>query len=352
MPEKQFTKYLVPHWFAVIIGTGGLVNILCQWQPSAISVHLLGTFLAGSADILYFTVLMLWLIRWVIYYKCVRIDLRQSVTINFFMVMTVATIILGTNIYTIWDSYLSLCVVYILTFSIWVIVILGVAFLTFYTTLQMMGTKVSSLPETMNLSWFMVPITNLTILLIGNPVLKITMNLHPSWALTILIINLVLLGIGITFFHFIIGIIFIRVAQRSLSPVSMTSFFGILLGVVGLVICTLIDIAENAQIMGLFSSTDFFYLLAVLFWGVGLWIVGVILIILIHELWERRISFSLGWWALIFSLHVYTIASQKIAANFLSPLIMNYTIFLMVMLTALWLYTFGYTVYAVVSGEY
>lgn len=351
MSEKHFIKNLASSWLAVIIGTGGLGNILYQWQSSFMSVHLLGTFLAGFADILYFIVLIPWMIRWVLHFEYVKQELHHPVTVNFFVAMLVATIILGVNIYTIWSFHIDLTLVYIVTFSTWVIAVIGVTFFTFHTTFRMMSMKVSSLPENMNLSWFMAPIANMTALLIGNPVLEITINLHPSWALSILIVNIVLLGIGFTLFNFISGITFVRLAQKSLSPVEMTSFFGISLGAVGLSVCAIIDTAENAQIMGLFSSADFFYLLAGLFWGFGLWIVGFIIILCIHQLKENRIPFSLGWWAFIFSLHAYTIACQKIAAYLISPLTTGYTIFLTVILIALWLYTFGNTVHGVVCAK-
>jgi tellurite resistance protein TehA-like permease len=62
MQEKHIIKYLAPSWFAVIMGTGGLANILFLWQEKFPAGEFLGIFLAGLANTLYFLVLVPWVI--------------------------------------------------------------------------------------------------------------------------------------------------------------------------------------------------------------------------------------------------------------------------------------------------
>ena len=196
MQERHAIKYLVPGWFAVIMGTGGLSNILYLWQDTFAPSKYLGITLAFLTLILYFLVLVPWVLRWFLYYDYVLRDLHNPVAVNFFVTMPVATTIVGTNIYFIWSEYLSSSVVIALCLLSWIIAILGVTFFTFYTTYRMMSVEISPMPETMNFSWIMAPIANMAVLLIGNPVLRLANEHFPDWAISILVINIALLGIG------------------------------------------------------------------------------------------------------------------------------------------------------------
>jgi tellurite resistance protein TehA-like permease len=53
MQEKHIIKHFAPGWFAVIMGTGGLANILFVWAKTFPLLLYSGIVLAGLADILY-----------------------------------------------------------------------------------------------------------------------------------------------------------------------------------------------------------------------------------------------------------------------------------------------------------
>jgi len=350
MHEHHPIKYLAPSWFAVVMGTGGLANILYLWRTSFPLGEFFAIGLAGLAAALYLCILFPWIIRWLSYYEYVRRDLHHPVAVNFFVTMPVATTILGTNIFLIWSRYLPSHLVFAFSFVAYLIAITGVMFFTFYTTFRMIRMEISPNPETMNFSWIMAPIANMAVLLIGNPVLTMAINSRPQWAISILITNLALFGIGFFLFIFISAIIFVRLAQYPLPPAEMTPSFGIFLSAVGLAVSGVVDTAKNSQAMGLLTSIDFPYLIAAGIWGFGIWIVGIIFIISIHQIRKGGIPFSLGWWAFIFPLAAYTIASQKIALYFITPLTFGYTVFLTGLLVLLWCYTFSNTVFRVVKG--
>ncbi|MDA8229480.1 MAG: C4-dicarboxylate ABC transporter [Desulfitobacterium hafniense] len=351
MLERHPIKYFAPGWFAMIMGTGGLANILYLWQTNFQLGTFLGTALAALADIMWFFVLIPWLIRWVVYFEYVRRDLHHPVTVNFFVTMPVATAIFGTNIYIIWSKYLGEPLTYILCLSAWIIAIIGVTCFTFYITFRMMRVEESPKPEIINFSWIMAPIANMAVLLIGNPVLEMTLKYQANWAMSVLVTNLALLGIGFFLFIFISAIVFVRLAQHPLPPAEMTPSFGILLSAVGLAVSAVIDLAKNAQNMGILASTELARLGAVVIWGFGIWIVGIILMISIYHVRRGGIPFNLGWWAFIFPLAAYTIASQKITLYFASPLTYGYTAFLIILLVFLWLYTFCNTILGVLNGR-
>lgn len=349
--ERHSIKYLAPAWFAVIMGTGGLANILYLWQNSFPLGNLLGTVFAVLTAILYFIVLFPWVIRWIRYFEYVRRDLNHPLTSNFFVTMPIGTAILGTNIYLIWSKYLSESLTYSLMFAIWIFVIIGVTFFTFYTTFRIMRVKETPKPEVVNFSWIMAPIANMAVSLIGNPVLELTTKYQPSWSLSVLIVNTALFGIGFFLFIFISAIVFVRLANHPLPPAETTPSFGIFLGAVGLAVSAIIDASKNAQKMGLLGSTDLANLIAVVVWGFGIWILGIIMIICIYQFRHGGIPFSMGWWAFIFPLAAYTISSQKIATSFVTPLTSGYTAFLTILLVLLWVYTFTNTLRGTISGK-
>ena len=68
MQEKHYIKYLAPGWFAVIMGTGGLANILYSRRACLVLAEQSGLLLALIAVVLYFLVLVPWTLRWIFYY--------------------------------------------------------------------------------------------------------------------------------------------------------------------------------------------------------------------------------------------------------------------------------------------
>lgn len=351
MQERDPIKYLAPAWFAVIMGTGGLANILYLWQNSFPLGNLLGIVLAVIADTLYFVVLIPWVIRWIKYYEYARRDLQHPLAGNFFVTMPVATTILGTNIYLIWSKYLGEVLTYTLILALWIVAIVGVTFFTFYMTFRIMRVEETPKPEMINFSWIMAPIANMAVSLIGNPVLELTTKLHPTWSLSVLITNTALFGIGFFLFIFISAIVFVRLANHPLPPAETIPSFGIFVSAVGLAVSAIIDASKHAHSMGLLASTDLANLIAVVIWGFGIWSVGIIMIISIYQFRNGGIPFSMGWWAFIFPLAAYTLSSQKVAAAFVTPLTSGYAAFLTVLLVLLWIYTFTNTIRGALSGK-
>jgi len=351
MLERHVIKYLAPGWFAVVMGTGGLANILYQWQFVFSVGHILGLAIAALADVFYFLVLIPWVIRWISYFEYARRDLHHPIASNFFVTMPVATIIVGTNIYTIWSHYIGGALTFLITTIAWTIGLAGVTFFSFYTTFRIIQIEVAPKPETINFSWIMAPIANMATLLLGNIVLTLSLSFRPTWSMSILIINLIMLGIGFFLFVFISAVIFVRLVQHALPPAELTPSFGILLSAVGLAAIAIIDIAKGAQSLGLLNSVDLAFLVATVIWGFGIWVVGITGLISIYHLRRDGIPFGLGWWAYIFPLAAYTIASQKVALIFISPLSFGFSAFLTVLLVLLWSYVFSKTMVGAFSGK-
>jgi C4-dicarboxylate transporter/malic acid transport protein len=343
MLEKHAIKHFAPAWFAVIMGTGGLANILFLWERQSPGLWRTSLLVATLADIGYFVVLIPWLLRWVNHFEYVRRDLLHPVATNFFVTMPVATVILGTNLHLIWSPYLGRELVFSLTLACWIIALVGVAFFTIFTTFRFIQAEAAPAPESMNFSWIMAPIANMALLLLGNLVLGSAILLRPGWCLTIFAMNAAMLGIGFFLFLFIGAIIFVRLAQHPLPPAETTPTFGIFLSAAGLAVSSILDLGANAKAMGLVAETGLFSVGAAAVWGFGMWILAIIAVICIHQLRRGGIPFSLGWWAFVFPLAAYTIGSQKVALRFPSSLTQGYAFFLTALLIVIWLYILAKT---------
>ncbi|NMA69901.1 MAG: C4-dicarboxylate ABC transporter [Desulfitobacterium sp.] len=351
MVERHPIKYLAPAWFAVVMGTGGLGNILYLWQPHFSLGEILGIAFAAIGALIYCIVLGPWILRWTKYFPYACRDLNHPLTGNFFVTMPVGTTIIGTNIYLIWSNYLSESLTYALMFVLWIIAIIGVTFFTFYTTFRFMRVEETPQPEMVNFSWIMAPIANMALSLLGNPLLGLTIKVQPAWSISVLLVNTALFGIGFFLFIFISAIVFVRLANHPLPPSATIPSFGIFLSAAGLAVSGIVDTAKNAYHLELLPSTALADLMGVATWGFGFWIVGIIAIISIFKIRTEGIPFTMGWWAYIFPLAAYTIASQKIADIYMSKLALGYTAFLTVILILLWIYTFVNTVRGVISGQ-
>lgn len=352
MQERHYIKYFAPAWFAVIMGTGGLANLLYLWQDYFPLGHIFGIAIAAFADIFYVFVLIPWTLRWLKYFEYAHRDLQHPLTGNFYVTMAIGTAIVGTNINLIWSPYLGEVLTYNMIFPLWIIVIIGVTFFTFYSTFRFMQVEKTPEPEMINFSWIMAPIANMAVSLIGNPVLALTIKYQPEWSLSVFIANTALFGIGFFLFIFVSSIVFVRLALHPLPSAGTTPSFGIFLGALGLAVNAILDGAKNAQTMGLLASTDFSNLIAVVIAGFGIWILGMIILISLYQVRKGGIPFSLAWWAYIFPLAAYALGSQKIMTLYQSPLTVGYTAFLTVLLVLLWIYTFIKTIIGAINGKF
>ncbi|WLT31087.1 hypothetical protein [Geothrix sp. PMB-07] len=350
MQEKHAIKHFAPGWFAVVMGTGGLANILFLWERQFPSLWRGSFAIAALADLTYLVLLFPWLLRWLRHFEYVRRDLHHPITTNFFVTMPVATVILGTNIHLIWAPFLGREWTFALMLGCWAVAIVGVAAFTLFTTFRFIRTETPPDPDTMNFSWIMAPIANMALLLLGNQVLGSVLSLHPAWALTVFAMNAAMFGIGFFLLLFVGAIIFVRLAQHPLPPAETTPTFGIFLSAAGLAMSGLLDLGGHAKTLGLVTETGLFAIAAATVWGFGMWILALIALICLYQLRRGGIPFGLGWWAFVFPLAAYTIGSQKVAARFPSALTQGYAIFLTLLLIALWAYILVNTLRGIAQG--
>lgn len=346
---KVIIKHFSPAWFTIVMGTGSFANLLYLWGNNWLPGHNLGIVLASLNTILFILFLLPWIARWFMHFNLLKEDLAHSITGNFFVTMPLGTMILGTNFALMGGAFFGKYLLY-LCYSAWIIGVAGALIFGIYAGQNLMHSE-RNLPEVTNFAWLIPPVGSMAVPLIGSPLVKLLMLYDPGSARDVLLVNLGFFGLGFFLFIFIGGIVFTRLAVHSLPLTAMTPTFWIPLGPVGVGVIALIGMADTAKALGLLASTDLIYFTAAIFWGLGLWFLGVALMISWHNLKKEGIPFTLSWWAFIFPLGAYTMASLKMAAYFNSTLVYSYTILLSLGLALLWSTTFILTVKGVFNGS-
>lgn len=350
MAKNNLVRHFSPAWFAAIMGTGGLANVLYLWSSAWPTCRFLGIVLAWLNALLFILFLIPWLGRWVAHYDQLKQDMKHPIMGNFLVTMPVGTMILASNAALMGSSFLGQPFVYGFAWIAWLIGVVGALVLGIYTSYNSL-TAEQTPPQVLNFAWLISPVASIAVPLIGNPLVSMLTNAYPNTAKTVLLFNLSFYGIGFFLFLFIGALVLGRLIQHPLPPNPMTPTFWITLGPIGVGAVSLMGLADSAKSLGLLASVDMAYLLAAVFWGLGLWAIGVALSISWRYLKNGGIPFTLSWWAFIFPLSAYTMASLKLANYFSSTLIRWYTVLLTILLAVLWTVTFVRTLGGVFTGK-
>ena len=339
MSNNNLLKNFSPAWFAAIMGTGGFANVLFLWGKVWPFARSLGIALAWLNAILYVLFLIPWLLRWLLYYNDLKQDLNHPVMGNFFVTMPVGTMILASNAVLMGSEFLGKHFIYLGSWIAWLIGIVGALLLSLYVGYRSLTSEQTPI-QALNFAWLITPVASIAVPLIGNPLVGMIKQTGTSNAKTVLLLNLSFYGIGFFLFLFIGAIVLNRLIQHALPPAAMAPTFWITLGPIGVGAVSLMGLADAAKSLGILNSVDTYYLLAAIFWGFGIWGLGIAVVLTWRYHKQSGIPFSLSWWAFIFPLAAYTMASLKIAGYFSSSLILVYALLLTLLLAYLWLITF------------
>lgn len=350
MAKNNLIRHFSPAWFAAIIGTGGFANVLYLWGEVWPTARFLGIALAWLNALLFVLFLIPWLGRWFAHFDQLKQDLKHPIMSNFFVTMPVGTMILASNATLMGTAFLGRPLVYGFAWIAWLIGITGALILGIYVSYNSLVSEQTP-PQALNFAWLISPVASIAVPLIGNPLVAMLKDSSANMAKTVLLLNLSFYGIGFFLFIFIGAMVLGRLIQHPLPPNAMAPTFWITLGPVGVGAVSLMGLADSAKSLGLLASVDAVYMLAAIFWGLGLWAFGVALAISWRYFKNGGVPFSLSWWAFVFPLAAYTMASLKLANYFSSPLILGYTVLLTLLLTVIWVLTLVRTLGGVANGK-
>ncbi len=224
-----------------------------------------------------------------------------------------------------------------LSLFFWVLsLILGLFFLVVVPINLKFRAKVEDVLAT----WFLPPVGIFVIVTAGS----IVATKFVNWAENIIIINFLLLGPAFILYFLTLNLIYFRSKFYEINQQKILPTFNILLAPVGVSILATLNLAKLILEYNFLGWGDFFVSLSKIYsliiYGYGLWVVLGLIYFYIRMIIEKsKIDFSEIWWAFIFPLAAFTLATITIY-NFIIPIIFFklLTYILYIILLLLWVY--------------
>jgi C4-dicarboxylate transporter/malic acid transport protein len=347
---SEIVKHFSQEWFACVMGTGGLANLIYLLSSNLAYLKPIALILFWFNIILFLVIIVPWLLRWFMHFKDLLSDLRHPMMSNFFVTMPAAAVVLGTNFFIIGKEYFAGGFLDGLGLVMWIvgaILTLAISVFVMFNIFSQDNIDV----EHVNFSWFIPPVVGALLPMLGKWLVSAYLITNTGLAQTINLLDLVYYGISITLFVILAGVVLNRFVFNKLPKDGLLPTFWIILGPVGLGSAALMDLSDSAKALNLINSVDTLKLVAIIFWGFGLWALLLTFAITFFYLRRGRIPFTLSWWAFIFPLAAYALASNSIYNYTKIELIYGYTLFLAVMLTFLWIVTLANTVIGIIKNK-
>lgn len=209
----------------------------------------------------------------------------------------------------------------------------------------------------MNASWLLPIVATIVASATGSYVADVLKNdQHALWTI---ITSYILWGCGVPVAMMMLVIYFQRLIIYGMPPKEALMSDFIPLGPLGQGSAAILQLGQDA--MKLFGRNDFipmapmagqfFYvagiLMSLVMWGFGL----VWLFYAVASMSHNKIPFNLGWWAIIFSLGVYTVATTTLAKEMPSLFFKVLGTIISVIVVLLWIMVSVGTIRATVSGQ-
>jgi C4-dicarboxylate transporter/malic acid transport protein len=342
IPEKssfsQIIKHFSPAWFAVVMGTGGLANLLYVLSAKLSFLKPVAQMLFWLNVFMFVLLLVPWLLRWFMHFKPLAQDLRHPMMSNFFVMMPASAVVLGTNFFIIGKEYFKIGFVSGLGLVLWIVGSILTLAISVFVMFNIFSQENIDL-EHVNFSWFIPPVLGALLPILGIWLINAYLVSNLGLAHVINIVDIVFYGIAITLFIILAAVILNRFIFHKMPQDSLLPTFWIILGPVWLGSTALMDLADSAKLLNLVSSVDILKFVAIIFWGFGLWALLLTVSITVYYIRRGKIPFTLSWWAFIFPLAAYALASYNVYDYTKIDLVYWYTLFLAALLTFLWVLT-------------
>jgi len=332
---NEIVRNFHPAWYASVMGTGGLANAVHLFLGKIPFFEGIAQTLVWLNITLFVLLLFPWIVRWIWHFDRLAEDLKHAMLGNFFATMPVGMIVLGANLYLIGPDMFSSDFINIVGL---VFFICGSVLIIFFTLVVMyyMYVREDLSKDHINFSWFITPVANIVVPILGVPLAAHYLSFEPATAMIINIIDMVFYGIGFMLFIFVGAIVFDRLANHKLPHPQGSPTFWIILGPIGMGVVSLFGIANSLQSLGLLTDTGSLKVFGTIFWGFGFW-AFLQTVVLTIRYFKEGVPFSMTWWAYIFPFAAYTLSTFMVSSFLKSQVVYWYGVGLLVMLAIMWL---------------
>jgi len=295
----KYIKNFTPSWFASIMGTG-ILAVSCKLFSGYFSLlEPLSKILFYFNISLFFVFLVLWILRWFLFFDNAKNDLFHPVISSFYPTIAIAMLVIAGGFVIIFNN-IKFAEIFWLIGAILTIIF---AFLISFIMFCHENIEISHI----NPGWYIPPVGLIVIPIAGAFFEPLNSGIYQQ---IITLINILGLGGGFFLYIALLAIIVYRLILHSPLPGTIAPTIWINLGPIG---------AGNIALINLISKTSFisikepFYIFALLFWGFGLWWLGMSIIMTLRYIKKAELNYSMSWWAFIFPLGAYTASTHLIA---------------------------------------
>ncbi len=337
-----------PAWGAAVMGTGITAITSCQMGLKG-----LGIFLFYLNIVMFFTILTLWVLRFVLYPDAIRKDLNHPIVAHFFPTVPIGALVLASDFLIVGKGCMDYQTAVYWAKVIWLFGMVGtIFFAVLITALVFIHPSIDMTHG--NCGWLIPPVGAIVIPTSGA-------LLVPYWSSAtvsqyMLLICVISWGIGFFYYLFLNASLIHRFIYHELPPKQLAATMWIGLGPVGVGVISLNNIVHAALKVPVFSSffshsVGALHLFSAVFWGFGVFWFLVTVILTLYYLVKVSIPYAMSWWAFTFPLGAYTAATFVLYKEIGLTGIKYYGALLFVLLLFFWAITFVNTMKAAFSGK-
>lgn len=322
-------KDFYPSWFVVCMGTGILASLFKAIEMEKLSI------LFTLFNILFFAIIFtIWLLRWFLAPESVIKDIKNPLFSNYFATMPISLLILGLNVVinrdyfgtTFSDNFA------LLAYAVGLLLMLVFSITTFIV--HLMHEEINA--PFLNFAYFMPPVGNIIISILGNEIVG-RISLSKETSSQLIFLNSSMFGLGFMLFLAYLPIIKGRfLLQKPIEQAHFPTMF-ILLAPVGASIVALKGLSLDLKEANLIKDISIFNIVNYFLWGFGTWLFIALIVLLILYI-PKKIRFNLSYWAFVFPVGIFTLATLKINASLKIPLLEICSKIIVFALVLLWLY--------------
>jgi C4-dicarboxylate transporter/malic acid transport protein len=292
-------RNFLPSWFASTMGTGVLALVTFSYSKYVPFFNPLSHYIFYFNLILFFTLLIPWSLRWMLFPKHAVSDLQNPVLGNFYPTISVSMLVIAADYLTIFHNIQSAEVFWLIGALSTLVFGIYIPYISFKTE----NTKLDHI----NPGWFIPPVGLIVIPIAGSKIASIHSGVYGD---LLNVLNFVGWGAGFFLYVALLAIIMYRLILHKPMPGALAPTIWINLGPIGAGTIALLNMAKFSSFL---VDKSAIYFSGFLFWGFGIWWLVVAISLTLHYIKKLDLKYEISWWAFTFPLGAYIGASHSVS---------------------------------------
>ncbi|WP_053959489.1 hypothetical protein [Sulfobacillus thermosulfidooxidans] len=310
------------NWFVIVMGFGGVLNVSAQlWGVTGSS----GQWISGGVWIntgIFAFLIVIWLIRWLVTPSKMWQEMMHPVMGHFFALIPIAMTIMGMNWSLMSGAVGQLAINRIMNIFWLLSISLGLFISIVITEAQMRQTAHNT--AQVSFAWLLGSVSTALFPLLGNIIVAMQWHLYPLWTRFVNVTDMAFVGMGLFLFIFFAAYLLGRYFSAPAPPAPGTPTSWLLLGAAAVLSLSILGVARDSTLVKELPGSSFAVFLAVALWGLAGWsfLLGFVMA---FRVWiQKKLPFTLSWWAFVFPVSAYVLDSRSIATAIHVGWLVNY----------------------------